>query len=510
MTDPVIKNWSDEELLNFVRTYGSNQPSMGVKDYAADAGAGVARGTLNAVSGLAGFPGDIQAYARQGVDAVAGRPTVPDINNKLPTSSAVSGGIEQFTGPVPKPKTPLGAGLQTTMEMAPAALFPARTAVQRAINVAGPTVGAVAGEYMTNGSPTGKMAGALMGGALGARGITPHAATPERMALVRTLEGEGVPLTAGQRTGNKALEWREAAAADQPFSARRAAQLNEEQGRAFTGAVMRRMGASGDELATTGVVDREVRRIGDTFNTLSRRNQVTTDPQIFQDMNAARTRYVENVLPSQRAEGSKNIDEIISDVRARLAGGSMPGEQYQHIRSRLSRMAQSTRQNDPELSTALRDIRNSLDDAMGRSISAHRPDDLQAWREARQQWENWKSIEKAVTGAGRETAGGYISPSQLARALAGQDRTRYARGQSDMSELAHAGEAILRPLPQSGTAPRMGASNMSMANLLAGLYNRAMISGPVQAYLGNQALPGAPTRMRSLLMGDAVLSHPRE
>lgn len=503
MSDPVLRNWSDDELLNFVRNYGSQQPQMGAGGYAADAAAGIARGGVNTVSGMAGLPGDVQMFAKQAAGPIMGK--MPNAPEQLPTSNAIRGGIEQFTGPIPEPKTALGAGLQTAVEMLPAAAFPARTAVQRVLNVAGPTVGGVAGEYMTNGSPTGKMAGALVGGALTGRGITPNAASPERMALVQALENEGIPLTAGQRTGNRALQWREEAAADQPFSSRRAMELKEDQGRAFTGSVLRRMGAPGDELATTGVIDREVRRIGDTFTTLSQRNRVNGDPQLMNDMNAARIRYTDNVLPSQRAEGSKNIDEIIDDIRGRFTNGTMAGTEYQHIRSRLSRQAQATRQNDPELSTAFRDVRNALDDAMGRSIN---PADRQAWQDARQQWENWKSIEKAVTGPGG--AEGYISPSAFARAVAGQDRSRYARGQSDMSELAHAGEAILKPMPQSGTAPRMNASNLSIANLLAGAYNRAMISGPVQAYLGNQALPGAPTRMRSLLLGDAALAHPRQ
>lgn len=505
MSDPVLRNWSDEELLKFIQTQGVDGQQMGVGDYAVDAGRGVASGAANVVSGVAGLPGDVQTLARYGAKAVTGQPMPPG-PDQLPTSSAVRGGIEQVTGPIPEPKTALGGGIKTAVEMLPAAAFPAQTGVQRVLNVAGPTVGAIAGDYMTNGSQTGKLVGALVGGAVGARGITPNAASPERMALVRALENEGVPLRAGQRTGNRALQWREAAAADQPFSAGRAAQLNEDQGRAFTGAVLRRMGASGDDLATPAVIDREVRRIGNTFDTIAGRNAVQRDPQFFNDMNAARIRYADNVLPSQRTGGTQNIDEIIDDIRSRFGSGSMSGTEYQHIRSRLSRQAQATRESDPELSTALRDIRNSLDGAMGRSVS---PNDRQAWQEARQQWENWKSIEKAVTGAGSETAQGFISPSALARAVAGGDRSRYARGQSDMSELAHAGEAILRPLPQSGTSPRMNASNMSIPNLLAGVYNRAILSGPAQRYLGNQALPGAPNRMSSILMGDALLARPR-
>src|SRR5438270_771317 len=80
--------------------------------------------------------------------------------------------------------------------------------------------------------------------------------------------------------------------------------------------------------------------------------------------------------------------------------------------------------------------------------------DAAAWNEARGQWRNWKAIERASTGAGSATAEGYLSPSQLRTAVVGQGRGAYARGEGDLAELARAGEAVLRPLPQSGTAPR--------------------------------------------------------
>jgi len=37
MSDPVLRNWSDEELLKFIQSSGVNS-SMGMGDYAVDAG----------------------------------------------------------------------------------------------------------------------------------------------------------------------------------------------------------------------------------------------------------------------------------------------------------------------------------------------------------------------------------------------------------------------------------------------------------------------------------------
>lgn len=490
----------------------SQQPNM-----AADIGKSAVSGLGKGVVSALGLPGDIGTLAARGAEAAGVPPEAREMAGKVfsafpftrpfatqPGSQEIQKQVEGVTGEFYKPQTKAGKVTETVGEFAPAALMPGG-AIQRGLNVAGPAAGAEIGEAVS-GSPYGRMAGALLGGFAGARGITPAPATLERMQLVQALEREGVPLTAGQRTGNRAMQWRESAAADQPFSAGRAAQLNEEQGRAFTGAVMRRMGASGDELATAPVIDREVGRIGNQFEQLSARNTLQADQQFVNDLMQTAQRYVADVIPSQRAAGSRNIQTIIQDVADTMqqSGGTMAGELYQATRSRLGRMAEGVRQSDPQLSTAIKGIQRSLDDAMRRSIS---PADRDAWNTANREYRNWKSIEKAVTGAGSQTAEGYISPSQLRSAVATQNRGQYARGQGDLAELARAGEAILKPLPQSGTAPRLNASNFSTANLLAGLYNRAALSGPMQTYLGNQVLPNQ-RGAREMMMIDALLGRP--
>ncbi len=487
------------------------------EDVVKSAGTGLAKGVIGAL----GLPGDIGTLASSGAKAAGASPEFRNMAGQVfaalpftrpfatqPGSQDIRKTVEGVTGEFRKPETGYGKIAETLGEFAPGAALPGGL-IQRGLNVAAPATGAEIGEAVTGGSQYGRMAGALVGGFAGARGITPAAATPERMQLVRALEGEGVPLTAGQRTGNRALQWRESAAADQPFSAGRAAALNEDQGRAFTGAVLRRMGASGDELATAPVIDREVGRISNQFESLAARNTLTPDRQLNNDFLQTAQRYVETVIPTQRAQGSKNVESIIMDVVDSIQqnGGQMSGQLYQATRSRLGVMAEGVRQSDPQLSTAIKGIQTSLDDAMGRSIS---PADRAAWGEAKSQWRNWKAIEKATTGAGSQTAEGFISPSQLRGAVAGQNRGQYARGHGDLAEIARAGEAILRPLPQSGTAPRLNSSNFSIPNLLAGVYNRAALSGPVQAYLGNQVLPNRGMRTRDLLIADALLGRPNE
>ena len=110
---------------------------------------------------------------------------------------------------------------------------------------------------------------------------------------------------------------------------------------------------------------------------------------------------------------------------------------------------------------------------------------------------------------------GIISPARLRTAAAVGNRGGFARGDSDFSELAKAGQAMMTPLPQSGTAPRLRVQNLfttipavlgaaagapggvfgSMLGAAAGAAapaaaGRALMSKPIQAYLTNQKFAG--------------------
>jgi hypothetical protein len=156
-------------------------------------------------------------------------------------------------------------------------------------------------------------------------------------------------------------------------------------------------------------------------------------------------------------------------------------------------------------------MKSALDDAMQRSMAAAKSPDLGAWQKVRREYRNIIPLERAATSAGADTATGLISPSQLRTAVVSQGRRGYARGQGDFADLVRSGEAVMKPLPQSGTAPRayMMSLPASGAALGAGLFTgnpflagggafgmlappiagRAIMSRPVQAYLGNQAMP---------------------
>lgn len=353
--------------------------------------------------------------------------------------------------------------------------------------------------------------------------VSPFMTSPERAAAVNALAREGVETSAGQRTGSNTLRY-----AEREIGGQRAENLFERQGEQFTAAALRRAGINANR-ATPDVIDDAFDSIGKRFDDLAARNTLVADQRLASDLIGISDDYMQMVPESMRAPIVQNT---LADIAAAMrGGGAIPGDTYQSLRSRLDRTARSAAR-DPELSSALRGIKNSLDAAMERSISTSNPADAGAWREVRNQYRNMLVIERAATGAGENAAMGTISPSSLRNAaVTKQGRRNYARGQGDFAELARSGEAIMRDMPNSGTAGRINAQNIGVG--LAGLlgagagtatgdpYNaalgagiglmaprlagRAMLTPAVQGYLSNQlgqqltVSPAARAMINSLL-----------
>lgn len=377
--------------------------------------------------------------------------------------------------------------------------------------------------------------GAVMGGVLGGaaplaiaggsaavrRVVSPFASNPERQAMADVLRREGIDLTAGQRTGSEGLRH-----AESEIGGRTAMNLTDRQGEQFTAAALRRAGIDANR-ATPDVINDGFERIGSQFDGLAARNRLVPDQQFAADLTDTMRNYNRMVNESARAP-------IVMDTVADLAQANrngFDGDVYQALRSRLDSSARQSAK-DPHLQEALYGLRNSLDEGMERSIASSNPSDLGAWREARNQYRNMLVLEKAATGAGENSAMGIISPSQLRNAtVTGHGRRNYARGRGDFAELSRAGEALMKPLPNSGTAGRLNARNIGagvlstiggiggtstggpMAGLLGamagaaipGAAGRIMMTGPMQNYLSNQLMQGAMSPARRAVI-NAILT----
>lgn len=531
-------------------------PSVGMgEDLAKSAGSGLA----NAAIGTIGMAGDVRDLASRGVDALGsklgfdpstiknaasaasyvlpGGRLVAGAPNSQDVASTVS---DPIVSPDYQPQTALGRYTKTGAEFLPAAMVggPEGLGTRLFNRVALPAIGSETAGELTKGTtlePYARVGGALAGPALAAgarRIVTPLPASAERQALAETLRNEGVPLTAGQTTGSKPLQWMESALGDTPGSGGAAARVMENQGEQFTAAALRRAGIDANR-ANPDVIDNAFRRIGNDFEGVAQRNNVIADRRLGTDLTRVEREYNNVVSPSNRAPVIENTSRDIGDMMAQN-GGHLTGQQYNAITSRLARQARGAI-NDPQMHEALQGLRTALDDAMERSLfRSGNSADMQVLRGARNEYRNLMVLEKAATGAGSNAAEGLISPSQLRNAVVQQNRRAYGRGQGDFAELARAGEALLKPLPQSGTSPRHNVTHMlqtmgaivgggagaaggpggAAAGALAGLATpavagRALLSRPVQAWLSNQLLTGnrvAPHRTRDQLINMMLAS----
>lgn len=503
------------------------QPGV-IEDVAKSGLSGLAQGGINTF----GAGGDVRSLVGRGIDAAGGAlGFAPDKVQQFkdmaktvagatlagrsllaaPTSSDLRKGVESVTGELYKPQTTAGEYARTVGEFAPGVLGgPGSIGARALTNVVAPAVLSETAGQLTQGTsaePWARLAGAVAApvGLSGARrALTPNVTSPERQAAAAVLQGEGVPLTAGQQTGSRTLRY-----AESELGGSKAADFIERQNQAFTEAAMKRAGGSG--LATSDNLKTLNDRLGSDFSNISSRNTLVPDRQFGQDVGATLNRYGKLLEAQQKPIINNVSDDLIARLQAN--NGVLPGAEYQAIRSDLSLAAKST--TNPALSGAFKGLRNALDKAMERSIAVNNPSDLGKWGELRRQYGNMKVLERAAVGAGEDAGMGIISPARLRTAAAVGNRGGFARGDSDFSELAKAGQAMMTPLPQSGTAPRLRVQNLfttipavlgaaagapggvfgSMLGAAAGAAapaaaGRALMSKPIQAYLTNQKFAG--------------------
>lgn len=513
-----------EQILAYAQknySQGDKPKSSVGYDIAASGAAGVGKGT----AGLLGFPADAanafgyyrDKYVTNPVtEYLGGKPLTDEQINYSPFekfgSQNIQNQMEKVTGEFHKPETTAGKFAESVGEFLPTALAAPGSIVTNAIRygVMPGIVSEAAGQATkgTSYEPYARAGGAVAGGLLNpSRLVTPHPASDMRNRMVDALKGEGVTsLTAGQKTGSEPLRYLESASSAAPMAGGHAARIQGEGQRQFTEAAMRRAGAGPD--ASPEVLSANNKRLGQQFEDLSARNSIKSDPQLASDLGHTLTEY-DKVLPAAQKQIVGNLaTDIVDKITA--GGGAMAGKDYQAARSRLTRMANNARTNDPDFAEALRGMRNSLDSAMERSIPGG-SSDAELWKQTRKEYGAQKVIEKAASRAGEITAEGQITPANLRNTAASENRGAYARGEGQFSELSRAGVGVMSPLPNSGTAQRsnafsiLGLLNEVTAGAIPAATGRVLMHPATQSYLANQlihgnVLPKSPEAQRLLLI----------
>lgn len=506
---------------------GSTPSEPVLQDVIKSVGGGLGRG----VAGLVGLPGTIEQLGRAGVNyagTLAGKTgQVVSPEPVLASGADVQKMIEdKVTGPFYKPKTTAGKYASTIAEFAPGALIPG-SAVQRVVgNVVGPAVASETAGQLAEGSGyegAARLAGALAGGMLPnamSRAYTPIPTDPTRQRMVQTLRNDGVDaLTAGEVTGSKPLRYLEQHASDIPFSGGRAATQADRAAEQFTQAALRRAGVNSPR-ATQDVIDAAFTAHGQRFDQLAQQSSATLNAADARRIGQAIQDYARLTPPTSQVPF---VSEIWQNIRNH-AGSPIGGDVYQRYASVIETAARNS--SDPAASRALREIKNVLDDAVGRGLPAGMQN---AWRDARREYRNLLVVAQASAAAGEKAANGLISPAALAAATKQiQGQRNFQRGRGDLSELARAGQAVMSPLPNSGTPARLaagavgagvgqaigglmgGAPGMGLGAVLgplgAATMARGFMSAPVQNYLGANARM-APMRSNPAMSGAIAAPH---
>jgi hypothetical protein len=420
-----------------------------------------------------------------------------------PSSGDIQKKVEEYTGEFYKPQTTAGKYAETTGEFLgnpTTYLGPGRILAKAATAVGGALGSEGAKQYAdyVGMTPLGKTLAPLVGAIAGAHGVTTvPRITPiiprGRQEMTQLLEREGVPLTAGDRTGGTMLK-----AAEDELSPG----ANEAQRHAFRQAAFNRVGEQiGDRsiLGPNGAVNNMMNRVGAQFDAIANRNHVRADPQLVSDIQDIHQTY--NDIPGLYPQETVNsVNGALDRVRSALntGGGSLAGPDYQTLRSNLRGAAQNA--SDQQRAQGLHSVTNALDDAMERTIQQTNPADAGRWPQIRRDYRNALVLQNWAGAANMTPA----TLRQAAKTVYGKDA--YVRGRDDFSDLAEAGHEVLKAYQDSGTARRLQIEGlMKMVGGLAGYglgAHSGMSEGGVGGLLfGENAAPlfGRPLVRKALM-----------
>ena len=297
----------------------------------------------------------------------------------------------------------------------------------------GPLLGAIAGGHITPGSSA----------------VT-NAAPGSHLSDIATLQREGIPLTAGDITGNKNLR-----VVESQLSSGR----NEAQDTALKQAAFNRAGETiGDRSikGKDGAVDTMMKRTGGVFDTLAGRNTLYADPQLSTDLTDVYRKY--NGMPGLY---SPEVVNAVTAATGRVQqvlqhGGVISGPDYRTLRSDLRDAAMNA--TDTDKAQGLHAVTNALDSAMERSVQANNPSDAGAFAKANRDYRNALVLQDWAGAANMTPA----TLAQSAKRIYG--KKQYVRGMDDFSDLAEAARNVMKQYPDSGTASRASVEK-ALANM---------------------------------------------
>lgn len=276
----------------------------------------------------------------------------------------------------------------------------------------------------------------------------PSPVSPAQAERGAALEARGMRYTAGQLADDPVIMAREAAT-------QAGREMAEEQLEDFTSLALKEIGVDARRF-TTEVSDAAHVKIGGVFDDLAAKSDIPIDTSFVDEVRGALGEYSSLV-------GMQNRAPVVQEWAKRLqaaaqSGGKIDGKVYNSLTRKIRTMRKGG-------SSELRDLANQLDEilqsALGRQFErTNSTASLKQWGNARKDYANLKTIERASLGQGDAAMAGLITPKALygaTKVKAGGSNV--SRGRNTLAELARDAQRI-SPLPQSGTAPRSVAEGI--------------------------------------------------
>lgn len=330
---------------------------------------------------------------------------------------------------------------------------------------------------------------------------------PVYQGLVKKAQDIGLKLNAADVTKNKTLQALDNLLDSMPSSSAMQKEFKDEKRRAWQRAIFDQGGEVAD-TASPEVMGGMKDRIQGVYKELADKHSLVVDQQLKDDLSAISGKFDGRIPVNQKSVVASYLRDFDKPpVNATIAGG-----EYQDIRSMLDKQSKAFRNSDPATSDALRSIRQSVDDAMERTLSGANPsqigqgasDDLARWKKANKDWMVMRTIESAMN-TGDNIAEGSINPNAFLREMRKRDPNRmiYGKGDQALADIARVGQAFIpNKVPDSGTTQKAILAKLLSGDALlgvgAGLASGDPITGLGAAGLGlgaGIALPQLATKL---------------
>ena len=312
--------------------------------------------------------------------------------------------------------------------------------------------------------------------------------TAERALLAKEARDVfGIPLTAAQIGTSPMIKTAESAISKLPLSGARGHELETKQ--AFNRAVSRSFGEAAKTI-TPDVMLQAKTRIGGVINKIENNTEVGVgSAKLMSRLAAIETNAHEGLTAAEYAVVARLLNGVIRNV---TPGDKLTGTTYGNLLHRDSPLDHGVANSNSNIARAAQQIKTALQDALQDSLSGA---DLEAYRNARFEYKNMKTIEPLVNKAPT----GDISPALLNARVSAQfpNRAYDTSGTNPLDRLAKIAQAFLKEPGTSQTTER--AATLHELAKIGGMIAAGDLLGIPTALAGTAATLGTGRAIGSYL-----------